>query len=396
MPEHPKLSARKILLLAFASAIVTANAYYIHPIIAPVAASFGVSDALVGVIPAANQLALALGVLLVLPLGDRINNRLLVGICLFAQVLALLAMAVLDSFGGFVAAAAVLGFFTITPYLLPAYASKRVDATRLGFVTAVLTAGVIAGVQLARVGSGVVGEFLGWRSVYWIAAGLMALASVLLPLSMGPDPKPAQDRDSYGRLLASMPGLVRAHPGVIVSGVIQGLNFAIFLSTWLGIGLYLTSDDLNLGTDTVGYLSAISLVSLLTTPRLGKWADSHGPERARVRVAVIQFGGIALLPLVALDWWWLLLPIAITSTVGPMVDVTGRMIGLREPPAIRTRLMSLYITLMFVGGAFGSWTGTLAFALGDWWGTCIWTALLSAGVCSLSLHQHRRRMLRAG
>ena len=74
-PRADELSEGRIALLAVAAAIVTANAYYIHPIIAPVAASFGVSDALVGAVPAFNQVALAIGIFFLLPLGDRFSNR---------------------------------------------------------------------------------------------------------------------------------------------------------------------------------------------------------------------------------------------------------------------------------------------------------------------------------
>ena len=139
--------SREIFWLACASAIVTANAYYIHPIIAAVARDFGVSNAGIGIVPAVNQIALALGVLLLLPLGDRVDNRKLVTLCLSVQVLTLVAMAVTTSFVVFITASTALGFFTITPYLLPAYASRRVTPQQLGYATALLTTGVIAGVQ---------------------------------------------------------------------------------------------------------------------------------------------------------------------------------------------------------------------------------------------------------
>src|SRR5690606_41716205 len=61
-----------------ACAVAVANGYYIHPLIAPVGADFGVGGSLLGLVPALNQVALALGILLLLPLGDRINNRKLV------------------------------------------------------------------------------------------------------------------------------------------------------------------------------------------------------------------------------------------------------------------------------------------------------------------------------
>lgn len=374
-------------MLAIAAAVVTANAYYIHPIIGPVADSFAISDGMVGIVPAANQIALALGVLLLLPLGDRFNNRHLVMFFLSAQVLALIAMALFDLFLPFVVASTLLGFFTITPYLLPAYVSQRVAPEQLGFATAILTAGVVAGVQIARVGSGVIADVFGWRSVYWVASGLMLISAVLLPMIMDGEQPTKSEQPHYGRLLASMLRMAGEHGDVVVSGAIQALNFGIFIAIWMGIGLHLTSEDLNLGTDVVGYLSAVSLISLLTTPRLGKWADRLGPERARLQMALLHFIGILALALVHWSWWWLLLSITVTSFAGPVVDVTGRMIGLRKSPAIRTRLMSIYVTLMFIGGSIGSWSGTLAYDWAGWNGTLGWSVLLSVLVVSLSWSQ---------
>ena len=377
-------------MLALAAAVVTANAYYIHPIIGPVADSFTISDGMVGIVPAANQIALALGVLLLLPLGDRFSNRRLVMFFLSVQVLALIGMALFDLFLPFVAASTLLGFFTITPYLLPAYVSQRVAPEQLGFATAILTAGVVAGVQIARVGSGVLAEWFGWRGVYWIAAGLMLASAVLLPMIMEREEPAKAEQPHYDKLLASMLQMAREHRDVVASGVIQALNFGIFIAIWMGIGLHLTSDNLNLGTDVVGYLSAVSLISLLTTPRLGKWADRLGPERARLRMALLQLTGIAALALVHWSWWWLLLSITVTSFAGPLVDVTGRMIGLRKSPTIRTRLMSIYVTLMFIGGSIGSWSGTLAYDVAGWNGTLGWSLLLSLLLCGLSWQQLRR------
>ena len=363
-----QLSENRVLLLAVTAAIVTANAYYIHPIIARVAESFGVSDALVGAVPAFNQVALAVGIFFLLPLGDRISNRRLITLSLLAQVLALLVMAVADVFWIFVAASTALGFFTITPYLLPAYASRRVAVSRLGHVTAVLTAGVIGGVVLSRTASGVVGEFIGWRYIYWIAAGLMLVSTLALRALLEEDAPGAETGRaiSYRQLIASLPTLVRQYPDVIASGVIQGLSFGIFLLLWMGIGLHFTSPEIGLGVDDVGYLGLFSVVNVLTTPVLGRWADRIGPRRARVVVAAVQMAGLALLYFTGDSFWLLAIPIVIISIAGPVVDVTGRMTALGAPPDIRTRLMSLYIILMFLGGGAGSWAGTIAYDLGGW------------------------------
>ncbi|MEM1434751.1 MAG: MFS transporter [Pseudomonadota bacterium] len=386
-----ELTERQILLLAAASAIVTANAYYIHPIIARVAEEFSVSAALVGAVPALNQLALACGILLLLPLGDRVNNRRLVPLFLSAQTMLLVAMLLADDYWVFVSASSLLGFFTIAPYLLPAYVSKRVGTTRLGHVTAILTSGVIAGVLLSRAGSGVIAEYFGWRTVYVLAAALMLLATLALPLLMEDDPPAAvqDEQPGYGVLLLSLLPLLRTYPVVLLSGAMQGLSFGIFLCVWLGIGLHLTSPELGYGTDLVGYLSLLAVANLLTTPWLGRWADRVGPRRARLRIALVQLAGVCLLFVTGHSPWLLLVPITLMNVAGPIIDVTGRMTFLALQPSIRTRLMTVYIVLMFIGGGFGSWAGTIAYDLAGWNGTAALSLLLSLLVLALALFAFR-------
>ena len=386
------LSEGQVIMLAVVAAVVTANAYYIHPIIARVAESFGVRDAWVGLVPAANQIALAAGILLLLPLGDRLSNRRIIMLSLIVQLIALVLMAVAESFAVFVAASTALGFFTITPYMLPAYISKRVPVSRIGHVTGVLTAGIITGVLLSRTVSGVIGEYLGWRITYWIATALMVAA--LFALRRMLDDKIVNggrvETGSYWRLIGTMFGLARQYPRVLLSGFIQGLSFGIFLLVWMGLGLHFTSPEMGFGVDDVGYLGAFSIVNAWTTPRLGRWADRVGPEQARIVVALWQMLGIGLLWLVGANFWWLAVPIIIMSVAGPMVDVAGRMTCLVGDPAVRTRLMSMFITIMFLGGGIGSWVGTIAYDMGGWNLNVALALVCSAVIVLLSLLAKRR------
>ena len=389
-----RLSNANIRWLAAACAVVAANGYYVHPIIARIAEDFGVSTGMVGAVPALNQIGLAIGICLLLPLGDRVSNRRLVQGAAFAQTLALWVMVLASDFLLFLAASTLLGFFTIAPYLLPAYTSKRVAAERLGHVTALLTTGVIAGVLLSRTGSGVIAEHLGWRNVYVVAGSLMALVTLFLPRIMTAE----QELDgvggapttSYPALLASLISLVRTHPQVAVSGCIQALSFGIFLCVWLGIGLHLTGPTHGLGTDAVGLLAAFSVLNLLTTPRLGRWADRIGAQKARLMVCWLQLAGVLCLFLTEQSYWWLLLPTSLMNIAGPIIDVTGRMTALSGNPEVRTRLMTVYIIIMFTGAGMASWLGTLAFDLGGWWGTCTISLAFSLLVLLLARTQSRR------
>ncbi|UIP05722.1 MFS transporter [Erythrobacter sp. SDW2] len=386
-PDKPAgLTRGDQLGLSLLTGVTVANAYYIHPIIADIARTFDVSSAEIGLVPAFNQIALALGIFLLLPLGDRISNRTLSLVLAACQTVTLVVMAMAQSFWLFVAASTVLGFVTIVPYLLPAYASKRVPPESLGKVTSLLTAGIITSILVARVGAGLIAHETDWRVVYWIAAAMMAAVTCAIPFMMegrakGTGPKPQQ---GYFALVGSTIALLREYPNIALSGVIQALNFGIFLVIWLGLAFHLTSPQMGYGTDVVGYLAAVALVSIIATPRLGKWADKVGPYRARLRFGAIQLVGVILYWPTGSSLWLLLIPLILTNIVGPSVDVAGRMTFLSLAPEIRTRLMTGYIILMFVGAGVASWAAPVAYDLGGWAGIAALCAVMSLGIVVLS------------
>ena len=394
MKQTAYLSRKQELGLAATTAVVTANAYYIHPIIGEVARDFGVTEGLIGSVPALNQIALALGIFLLLPLGDRYSNRSLCIAFVSLQTLGMFGMALATNFILFTIASTFLGFVTIAPYLLPAFASKRVSPERLGQVTALLTAGVIFGILVARVGAGIVTEYYGWRTVYWIATVLMVGVALLLPISMRSEATGVKTpTGSYGDLLMSVITLARDHKEVLLSAVIQALNFACFIATWLGLALHLTSPELGYGVDVVGYLAGIGALSVLSTPRIGRWADKVGPRRARMTVALMQLAGVALLYPFGFSAWAVLIPLTLINLVGPSVDVTGRMIFLALEPSIRTRLTTIYIVIMFIGGGIGSIAGTIVYDTYGWAGTCVLVVAASATISLLSWFAWSRAQL---
>lgn len=390
-PSPAYLTRTQERALAVTVAVVTANAYYIHPIIGEVARGFGVGEAEIGLVPALNQLALALGILLLLPLGDFYSNRRLCLIFVAGQTLCLGGMVLSRDFVLFTAASTLLGFFTIAPYLIPAFASKRVAPERLGQVTAQLTAGVIFGILVARMGAGVIAAHTDWHTVYVGAFVLMAAVSVFLPFAMRSEVAPAkQPQASYGALIASVFTLAARHPDMRLSAAMQGLNFAIFTASWLALALHLTSAGMGYGTDDVGYLAGVAAISIFTTPRLGRWADKVGPRKARRAAAVVQLAGIALFYPLGFSIWTVLVPLLLVNMVGPTVDVTGRMTLFALAPEIRTRLTTSYIVTMFVGGAIGSALGTAVYDAGGWAATCGLLLAMSCGVLFLAIIAERR------
>ena len=391
VPQSPaRLTKTQEYLLAGATAVVTANAYYIHPIIGDVADHFGVGTTGIGLVPALNQLALAIGILLLLPLGDRYSNRSLTIVFTIGQCAGLLLMTMAQDFFLFTAGSTLLGFFTIAPYLLPAYASKRVAPERLGHVTAILTAGVIFGILVARVGSGVIAEFYGWRTVYYAASAAMIVITLALPRIMD---QGASAREvstfGYGKLVGSLFGLLRTHREIVLAGAIQAIGFGQFIAFWLGLALHLTGPEMGYGTDVVGYLAGFAAISVLTTPFWGRLSDRIGPRKARVGFAAVQAAGTFLLIPLGNNLWLLMIPILIGNIVGPAIDVTSRMTFLSQEPAVRTRLTTIYIVMMFTGGSIGSVAGTAVFDVYGWTGTALYVVGSCGALFGLSLLGYR-------
>ncbi len=390
-PGPARLTRSQEWALTLTIAVVTANAYYIHPIIGEVARAFGVGEAEIGLVPALNQLALALGILLLLPLGDFMSNRKLCLVFVAAQTVCLGGMVLAPDLLLFTTASTLLGFVTIAPYLIPAYASKRIVPERLGLVTAQLTAAVIFGILVARVGAGIVAAYADWHTVYIAAFALMLAVTALLPLAMRSEPPAAKRAEAgYGAVIASVFRLAARHPDTQISAAIQGLNFGIFTASWLALALHLTSAELGYGTDDVGLLAGVAAVSVFTTPRLGRWADRVGARKARLAAAVVQLAGIALFYPLGFSIWGLLVPLFIVNMVGPTIDVTGRMTLFTLAPEIRTRLTTSYIMAMFIGGAIGSAAGTAVYDWAGWGGTCALMLAMSFCVLALSFYAERR------
>jgi len=143
------------------------------------------------------------------------------------------------------------------------------------------------------------------------------------------------------------------------------------------------------GVDTVGYLAGIAAISIFSTPRLGRWADKVGARRARVISAVVQLAGVTLMYPLGWSVWTVMIPMVLINIVGPSIDVTGRMTFLSLEPAIRTRLTTTYIVIMFLGGAVGSILGTAVYDFGGWAGTCALLMAISVGVLGLSWRAQR-------
>lgn len=170
-----------VWLFALASGLSVANVYYAQPLLDALARDFAISDAAIGGVIAATQIGCAMALLLLVPLGDRVNRRRLIATQVFLLIAALTAVSLASTtvmlLGGMLAVG-LLG--TSMTQGLIAYAASAASPHEQGRVVGAAQSGVFIGLLLARVFSGGVSDLFGWRGVYIFAALLML--GIALPL----------------------------------------------------------------------------------------------------------------------------------------------------------------------------------------------------------------------
>lgn len=371
------LAPAALRTFTFAAGVSVANFYYVQPLLVDVGKSFGLNDAVMGLVPTLTQTGLGFGVLFLLPLGDVIDNRRLVTAAIALQAIALLVMATASNRVIFFAASMLMGFTGITSYLLAPYVAHLVPSAERGRVIGLLARGAIIGILLARTVSGFIGFYIGWRSVYLLAAAGMFVLLWLLRRYMVPLARPAAA--PYAHLLLSLGKLVRNEPLVRRTVFTQALNFGSFNTLWLGLSLYLESDKFGLHSDSVGMFGLLGAAAAMGAPLAGRLVDSKGPQvtlRFALALTVLAWAVLVAAP----NLFGVVAGIILLDLGASACDVSNRTILFRLHPDIRTRLMAIYSVGMFFTAGLLSLLTTILWAHAGWLGVC----LLGLGVTSLA------------
>jgi hypothetical protein len=82
-----RIDQRLVWVLSIACAMSVANLYYCQPLLADIGRSFAASESAIGFIATLTQLGYALGLLLIVPLGDAFERRNLITLTLLPSPL---------------------------------------------------------------------------------------------------------------------------------------------------------------------------------------------------------------------------------------------------------------------------------------------------------------------
>lgn len=264
------LSPRILFLFSLTCALAVANVYSAQPLLASMAESLNVLPGSMGAVITATQTGYAVGLIFLVPLGDRINRKMLVIVQLMLSVLALTAAALAANFTMLLGAMLLVGLMAVVAQLMVAWAATLAAPEQRGKVVGSVTSGIVLGILFARFVSGAIADLAGWRAVYLTAACLLLLISLTLARVM-PATTTATARMSYLSLLLSVFRLFITEPQLRKRGILALLIFAAFSMLWTSMVMPLSA--MSLSHTQTGMFGLAGVAGALAASRGGLWAD---------------------------------------------------------------------------------------------------------------------------
>jgi predicted MFS family arabinose efflux permease len=365
------------VLFAVASGLAVANAYSFQPLLEAIGTDVGLSHATVGLVGTVAQVGYGLGLVCLVPLGDRVDARRLIVGQLALSVLALAAVAAAPTAAILLAGMATVGVLAVVTQLLVAHAAALAHPADRGRVVGTVTSGIVLGILLARTVSGAIADLAGWRSVYVVsAAATFAMAAILakaLPRREAPRGEPI----AYPRLIWSAVRLFAEVPVLRVRATLATLIFAAFVILMTPMALPLSAPPYELSTTQVGLFGLAGVIGALGASRAGRWADRGLAQRTTgigLAVMLASWLPIALLPQ---SLWGLVIGVVAIDYGLQSVHVSNQSLIYRVRPEAQSRLTAAYMLCYSLGSASGAIASTVVYARAGWTGVCVLGALLS-------------------
>lgn len=372
-----ELTPSFILLLAVSCGVAVASLYYIQPLESMIAVDFGVSVGNIGFAAMLTQIGYALGLFFIVPLGDIFERRSLIIRMLVLVVIALIGVTISRNYVFFALALFIVGITSIVPQLIIPYAAQLAKPEKRGSVLGTVMGGLLIGILLSRTFSGMIGSVLGWRPVYLFATGLILLLLLIIRITF-PKSYPTT-KVSYLYLLRSIPQLVKNQRVLQASAVNGFFMFGSFSVFWTSLIFLLESPEYHMGTREAGLVGLVGVVGALAAPIIGKFNDKGDPG---VSVGI----GTVLSALAYICFWFfgyqligLISGVIILDLGNQSAQVSNQARIQALGDEVRSRNNTVYMSSYFIGGALGSFLGTLSWQMYGWHGVCAVGLLFQMG-----------------
>ncbi|UYU31161.1 MFS transporter [Siccibacter colletis] len=376
MNKHDQgLSPALIALMSVATGLAVASNYYAQPLLDTIARAFSLSANQAGFIVTAAQLGYAAGLLLLVPLGDMFERRRLIVVMTLLAAGGLLITASSQSLGMMILGTALTGLFSVVAQILVPLAATLATPETRGKVVGTIMSGLLLGILLARTVSGLLASLGGWRTVFWVASGLMVVMA--FALWRGLPKMKSETHLNYPQLLGSVFSLFTRNPLLRTRALLGCLTFANFSILWTSMAFLLAAPPFNFSDGTIGLFGLAGAAGALGARPVGGLVDKGKAHHTTTWGLVLLLLSWIALAAGQYSVLALMVGILVLDLMVQGVHITNQSVIYRVQPDARNRLTAGYMTSYFIGGAAGSLISASAYQHAGWNGVCIAGAVVA-------------------
>ncbi|WP_072727765.1 MFS transporter [Paenibacillus sp. NAIST15-1] len=375
--QRTTMSRYVILLFAAACGMSVANIYFAQPLLDQLSIEFGIEHSLIGIVITITQIFYGVGLLLLVPLGDMLNQRRLIIGQMLLSMIALVIVGTAPTSTVLFVGMALVGLLAVVTQTLVALAATMAAPAERGRVVGMVTSGIVIGILLARSIAGIVTDLAGWRAVYLVSAVMLLLIVCMFARVL-----PHYEREvrslSYAQLLGSVITLFVQERMLRIRSVLALLIFADFSILWTSLVLPLSAPPLSLSYSAIGAFGLAGVAGALAAARAGKLADRGYGQRTTGFSLVLLLLSWLFIRYTEQSLFALMIGIVLLDLAVQAVHVTNQTMTLPLRAEARSRLTAGYMVFYSIGSASGSIASTHVYAHYGWGGVCLLGASVSA------------------
>jgi predicted MFS family arabinose efflux permease len=368
-PREPGMSRGLIAVFALATGLAVASNYLAQPLLATIRHDLHVSSSVAGFIVTVAQTGYALGLVLLLPLGDLLERRRLITTLAALTAVGLAAAGFAPSIGLLMGATGLVALTSVLAQILVPFAASLTPPARRGQVVGSVMSGLLVGILMARTVAGLVAQIAGWRTVYWVAAACMFTLAVVLHRQL-----PSYREHlalPYPRLLLSVVAIARREPVLRRRAVYGAFAFADFSVLWTTLAFLLAGPRYHYGEAVIGLFGLAGAAGALAASPIGRLNDKGWTVPLTGLMSVLLSLSFLLIWLGRTSLVSLIAGVVVVDMASQNLHITNQSQIYRLHPDERSRITAFYMTCCFAGAAIGSSSAASAYGASGWKGVCI-------------------------
>lgn len=383
LKENKGIERSLLLTMAVIAGLTVANCYYNQPLLEMIRHDMGVSQHEANLITVVTQIGYALGLCFLIPMGDLYSRRRIIVINMSVAAV----MAVFIAFSQRVwivwGASLLLGACSVIPQFFIPIAGQYSEKKNKGRNMGIVLSGLLTGILASRVVSGYVGEWLGWREMFIIAA-LIMIVCLILTLKIMPQID-SNYVGTYRGLMKSVFHIVASNARIRLYAIRAAFSFGSMMAIWSCLAFRLSQAPFFSGSEMVGTLGMCGIAGALAASGLGKLVNQWGIRKLSLYGACLQLVAWTTAYLFGDTYMGLIVAIILVDIGLQCLQLSNQSGCIQEMPEASNRANTIFMTTYFIGGSFGTYCAGLAWTHEGWMGVCAVGAVLAAISLSITI-----------